>query len=135
GFLRLAAEPWGRAEEVSIDYAVMEKSSRLSVVPFAGGRSDLGGWDAVWREAGPDGCGVVTSGGATAIDCDGSLLRSEAESLEVVGIGLKDIIAVAMPDAVLVAHMDRAQDVKRAVEALKAKKARQAQTFPRDFRP
>lgn len=135
GFLRLAAEPWGRVEEVSIDYAVMEKSARLSVVPFAGGWSDLGGWDSVWREAGPDGRGVVTSGGATAIDCDGSLLRSEAESLEVVGIGLKDIIAVAMPDAVLVAHMDRAQDVKRAVEALKAKQARQAQTFPRDFRP
>jgi mannose-1-phosphate guanylyltransferase/mannose-6-phosphate isomerase len=62
-------------------------------------------------------------------------LRSEAEGLELVGIGLRDIIAVAMPDAVLVAHMDRAQDVKRAVEVLKAAKAKQAQIFPRDFRP
>jgi mannose-1-phosphate guanylyltransferase/mannose-6-phosphate isomerase len=135
GFLRLAADPWGKARDISIDYAVMERADHLSVVPFAAGWSDLGGWDAVWREAGPDAQGVVTSAGATAIDCTHTLLRSEAETLELVGIGLKDIIAVAMPDAVLVAHMDRAQDVKKAVEALKARKAKQAQIFPRDFRP
>lgn len=135
GFLRLAPGPWSKAEDISIDYAVMEKSENLSVVPFTSGWSDLGGWDAVWREAGPDSAGVVVSSNATAIDCSDTLLRSESDSLELVGIGLKDIIAVAMPDAVLVAHMDRAQDVKRAVEALKARKAKQAQVFPRDFRP
>lgn len=135
GFLRLAAEPWGQAEEISVDYAVMEKSDRLSVVPFAAGWSDLGGWDAVWREAGPDAAGVVVSDHATAIDCEATLLRSESETVELVGIGLKNIIAVAMPDAVLVADMGRAQDVKKAVEVLKARKARQAQIFPRDFRP
>ncbi|NTT87275.1 mannose-1-phosphate guanylyltransferase/mannose-6-phosphate isomerase [Tabrizicola fusiformis] len=135
GFLRLAPGPWAQAQDISIDFAIMEKSDRLSVVPFAAGWSDLGGWDAVWREAGPDAAGVVTSAHATAIDCADTLLRSEAEGLELVGIGLRDIIAVAMPDAVLVAHMDRAQDVKRAVEVLKAAKAKQAQIFPRDFRP
>jgi mannose-1-phosphate guanylyltransferase/mannose-6-phosphate isomerase len=135
GFLRLAPGPWAQAQDISIDFAVMEKSDRLSVAPFAAGWSDLGGWDAVWREAGPDAAGVVTSAHATAIDCADTLLRSEAEGLELVGIGLRDIIAVAMPDAVLVAHMDRAQDVKRAVEVLKAAKAKQAQIFPRDFRP
>lgn len=135
GFLRLDPEAWSKAKDISIDYAVMEKSSNLSVVPFAAGWSDLGGWDAVWREAGPDERGVVVSDHATAIDCTGTLLRSESESLELVGIGLKDIIAVAMSDAVLVAHMDRAQDVKKAVEALKAKRAKQAQVFPKDFRP
>jgi mannose-1-phosphate guanylyltransferase/mannose-6-phosphate isomerase len=135
GFLRLAPAPWSRVREISIDYAVMEKSDRLSVVPFAAGWSDLGGWDAVWREAGPDARGVVTAGNATAIDCDHTLLRAESETLELVGIGLDNIIAVAMPDAVLVASMDRAQDVKQAVEALRARKARQAHQFPRDFRP
>lgn len=135
GFLRLAPEAWGKAKDISIDYAVMEKSDRLSVVRFESGWSDLGGWDAVWRETGPDGLGVVTSDHATSIDCQNTLLRSESERLELVGIGLKDIIAVAMPDAVLVAHMDRAQDVKKAVDALKAKKVSQAQIFPRDFRP
>ena len=104
-------------------------------MPYKGAWSDLGGWDAVWREAGPDENGVVTAGHATAIDCENSLIRSEDEGLEVVGIGLKDVIAVAMPDAVLVADSRRAQDVKRAVAALKAKAAKQATEFPKDHRP
>ena len=135
GFLRLDPASWAGAEDISIDYAVMERASNLSVVPFSAGWSDLGGWDAVWREAGPDADGVVTSGEATAIDCTNTLLRSDSERLEVVGIGLDNIMAVAMNDAVLVAPMDRAQDVKKAVAALKDKGAAQATTFPKDHRP
>jgi mannose-1-phosphate guanylyltransferase/mannose-6-phosphate isomerase len=135
GFLRLAPGPWSQVEDISIDYAVMEKSPDLSVVPFTGGWSDLGGWDAVWREGGPDAAGNVTSDHATAIDCRNTLLRSENPAVELVGIGLEDLIAVAMPDAVLVARADRAQDVKLAVTALKARGAPQAETLPRDFRP
>jgi mannose-1-phosphate guanylyltransferase/mannose-6-phosphate isomerase len=135
GFLRLDPKSWAQVEDISVDYAVMEKADNLSVVPFAGGWSDLGGWDAVWRETGPDSAGVVTTGHATAIDCTDTLLRSEADRLEVVGIGLDNIIAVAMPDAVLVAHKDRAQDVKQAVAALKKKGAAQATAFPKDHRP
>ena len=135
GFTRLAPEPWSALEDISIDYAVMERADNLSVVPYGGAWSDLGGWDAVWRDGGPDENGVVTAGPATALDCDGTLLRAEDGSQELVGIGLKDIIAVAMPDAVLVAHKDRAQDVKKAVNALKEKGAVQAETLPRDYRP
>lgn len=135
GFLRLAPEPWSEVADISIDYAVMEKADNLSVVPFKGAWSDLGGWDAVWREAGPDGRGVVTTGEATAIDCDDTLLRSDSEHLEVVGIGLKNIMAIAMNDAVLVADTSRAQDVKLAVAALKEKRAPQATMFPKDHRP
>ncbi|CUH43018.1 mannose-1-phosphate guanylyltransferase/mannose-6-phosphate isomerase [Ruegeria atlantica] len=135
GFLRLDPESWAQAEDISIDYAVMEKATNLSVVPFGAAWSDLGGWDAVWREGGPDSQGVVTSGGATAIDCQNSLLRSDSEQLEIVGIGLDNIIAVAMNDAVLVADASRAQDVKKAVSALKEKGAAQATTFPKDHRP
>ncbi|MFV1492989.1 mannose-1-phosphate guanylyltransferase/mannose-6-phosphate isomerase [Phaeobacter sp. JH18-32] len=135
GFLRLDPDAWDGAADISIDYAVMERAENLAVVPYAGGWSDLGGWDAVWRESGPDGDGIVTQGRATAIECSNSLLRSEDDGLEVVGIGLKDVIAVAMPDAVLVAHASRAQDVKQAVSALKAKSARQAEAFPKDHRP
>jgi mannose-1-phosphate guanylyltransferase/mannose-1-phosphate guanylyltransferase/mannose-6-phosphate isomerase len=135
GFFRLDPAAWAGCPEISIDYAVMEKADNLTVVPFAAGWSDLGGWDAVWREAGPDENGVVTAGHATAIDCVNSLIRSEDEGLEVVGIGLKDVIAVAMPDAVLVADSRRAQDVKQAVAALKAKSAKQATDFPKDHRP
>ncbi|AFO93611.1 mannose-1-phosphate guanylyltransferase/mannose-6-phosphate isomerase (plasmid) [Phaeobacter inhibens] len=135
GFLRLDPAAWDGAADISIDYAVMERAENLAVVPYAGGWSDLGGWDAVWRESGPDGDGIVTQGRATAIECSNSLLRSEDDGLEVVGIGLKDVIAVAMPDAVLVADASRAQEVKKAVAALKAKSARQAEAFPKDHRP
>ena len=135
GFLRLAPGAWSGAEDISIDYAVMEKATNLSVVPFDSGWSDLGGWDAVWRESGPDADGVVVSEHATAIDCRNTLLRSESERLEVVGIGLENIMAVAMNDAVLVADMSRAQDVKKAVAALKEKQSPQATAFPKDHRP
>jgi mannose-1-phosphate guanylyltransferase/mannose-6-phosphate isomerase len=134
-FLRLAPGPWAECDEISVDYAVMEKADNLTVVPYGGAWSDLGGWDAVWRESGPDAGGTVTSGPATAIDCAGTLLRAEDSQQVLVGIGLEDVIAVAMPDAVLVAHKDRAQDVKQAVAALKAQGAKQAETLPRDYRP
>jgi mannose-1-phosphate guanylyltransferase/mannose-6-phosphate isomerase len=135
GFTRLDPDAWKNLDDISIDYAVMEQASNLTVVPFGGAWSDLGGWDAVWRETGPDEDGVVTTGPATAIGCKDSLLRAEDDQQQLVGIGLNDIIAVAMPDAVLVAHRDRAQDVKTAVSALKAKGAAQAETLPRDYRP
>ena len=135
GFLRLAAEPWAQADDISIDYAVMEHADNLTVVPFAAGWSDLGGWDAVWRETPRDERGVATTGAATALDCDDTLLRSEDDTLEVVGIGLKNTIVVAMPDAVLVADASRSQDVKKAVALLKAKSAKQATMFPKDHRP
>lgn len=135
GFTRLAADPWGALDDISIDYAIMEKASNLAVMPYTGRWSDLGGWDAVRREAGPDANGNVCSDHATAIDCTGTLLRSENPDQELVGIGLTDIVAVAMPDAVLVAHASEAQRVKDAVAALKAQGRPQAVQLPVDYRP
>ncbi|SFR56053.1 mannose-1-phosphate guanylyltransferase / mannose-6-phosphate isomerase [Yoonia tamlensis] len=133
GFLRLAPEPWAEAPAISIDYAVMEKADNLAVVPFDGSWSDLGDWAAVWRETQTD--GLALAGPATAIDCTNSMLRSEVGTQAIVGIGLHDIIAIAMPDAVLVTHKDRAQDVKKAVAILTEKAAPQATRFPKDHRP
>ena len=135
GFLRLAPEPWSELKDISIDYAIMEKAQNLVAVPYASKWSDLGGWDAVWAESSPDTLGNVTSETAHAIECANSLLRSESSGQQVVGIGLNDIIAIAMPDAVLVAPRDRAQDVKKAVEMLKSKDITQAEVFPKDHRP
>ena len=135
GFLRLAAEPWSKLEDISIDYAIMEKARKLVAVPYASKWSDLGGWDAVWSESKPDASGNVTSESAHVIECSNSLLRSESISQQVVGIGLDNIVAIAMPDAVLVASKERAQDVKKAVELLKSKDIAQAEIFPKDHRP
>jgi mannose-1-phosphate guanylyltransferase/mannose-6-phosphate isomerase len=134
-FLRLGEEAFAQAPSLSIDYAVMEKASRLAAMPYEGAWSDLGSWDAVWQEFGPDAEGNVTQGAATAIDCEGTLLRSEAPGLELVGIGLRDLVAVAMPDAVLIAPRSEAQRVKEGVEALKAKGKHQADTYPVAHRP
>ena len=135
GFTCLAAEPWARLKDISIDYAVMEHAPNLSVMPYGGYWSDLGDWQAIWREGEADSFGVVTDGPSTALDCKNTLLLATSETQELVAMGLKDIVAVAMPDAVLVAHKDRAQDVKIAVAKLKAKGAAQAETLPRDYRP
>lgn len=135
GFLRLNPAAWASAPSISVDYAVMERAPNLSVVAYDAGWNDLGDWDAVGREMGPDAQGVAMSEGVTAIDCADSMLRSESENLELVGIGLRDIIVVAMSDAVLVADKARAQDVKQAVAALKEKGAKQAEAFARDHRP
>ncbi len=131
GFIRLAAKPWRKADNISVDYAVMEHAPNLSVIPFDAFWSDLGGWDAVWRESNPDEKGVVAAIGATAIDCENTLLRADSKHIEIVGIGLKNIIAIAMDDAVLIADLNNAQDVKRAVSALKSKGAIQAMDFNR----
>lgn len=135
GFLRLAPAPWAQLPDISIDYAVMERAGNLAVVPFRSAWSDLGDWDAVRREAAPDATGVVTAGRVTAIDCADTLLRSEDEGLELVGLGLTNIVAVAMPDAVLIADASRAQDVKDAVVALKRDNVRQATMAAKDHRP
>ena len=135
-FLRLAPEPWSRAEAISIDYAIMERADNLTVVPFAAGWSDLGDWEAVWREAAdPDASGNVRRGEVVALDCVGSLLRSETEGQVLVAIGMTDIVAIAMQDAVLIAPRSRAQEVKAAVAALKSARLRQAESFLRDHRP
>ena len=133
GFTRLDPKAWADVQAISLDYAIMEKSDNLSVVPYSGRWSDLGDWAAVWRET--EAGGLSLSGPATNIDCVNTLLRSEVEGQAIVGIGLENIVAVAMPDAVLIAHKDRAQDVKQAVAQLKEKQAPQAEAFPKDHRP
>ena len=135
GFFRLAAEPWVKSEKISLDYAIMEKIESLSVVAYSAGWNDLGGWDAVWLEQGPNAEGVVANANTTSIDCKNVLLRSENDSQHLVGLGLENVIAIAMPDAVLVANKDRAQDIQLAVSALKAQGVDQAETFPKDHRP
>ena len=135
GFLRLSTESWSMLDNVSIDYAIMEKAQNLVAVPYASKWSDLGGWNAVWSESNRDLLGNVLSDTAHAIECSNSLLRSESSSQQVVGIGLTDIMAIAMPDAVLIAPKQRAQDVNKAVELLKTKQIAQAEIFPKDYRP
>lgn len=134
-FIRLDTKNWRNAPEISIDYAIMEKLDNLMAVPFYEKWSDLGGWDVIHQEMLPDSNGVSLSNNAHAIDCRNTLLRSESGSQEIIGLGLDDVIAVSMPDAVLVVHKDKVQNIKQVVGDLKKKGVPQATTFPRDYRP
>ncbi len=135
GFTRIDPALWQGVPEDSIDYAIMEKAGNVSVVRFDSHWSDLGSWEAVWQESSRDANGNALSAHATAIECNGSLLRSENDAIELVGIGLQNIVAVAMSDAVMVADISDSQNVKQAVNMLKARGASQATQLPVDYRP
>ncbi len=133
-FLRLGEAEYAQSPDISIDYAIMERVEGL-VVPVDCGWNDLGSWKTVWQESPRDDAQVAAGDNALAIDCRDTLLRSDSPDVQLVGIGLTGIVAVATGDAVLVADMERGQDVRRAVEALKARGAPQATDFPRCYRP
>lgn len=135
GFFRLDAEAYGTANAISFDYAVMEKAEKVMAVPLDCGWSDLGAWDAIWQVSDADPSGVATSGAVTAIDCSDTYLRSEDDAMHLVGLGLENVVAVAMRDAVLVADKSRAQDVKAVVSTLRAAEVAQADDYPRFYRP
>lgn len=134
-FVRLEKSNWDNCDNISVDYAIMEKAKNLVVVPYRGSWSDLGGWDAVWELMSPDSNGVALSENAHSLNCKNTLLRSENNSQEIIGIGLNNIIAIAMPDAVLVVNKENSQDVKEAVTILKNSRVKQAEIFPVDHRP
>ena len=135
GFTRFDRSAWARSPGISVDYAIMEKAANLAVMPYAGGWVDLGDWSRVWLESGPDTAGNVCSAGATAIDCAGSLLRSEASGLHVVGLGLEDILVIATADAVLVAPRSASGRVGEVVARLKQDDVPQAIASARELRP
>ena len=134
GFLRLDGAAYGAVRAQSFDYAVMEKAESISVVPVDAGWSDLGSWSSLHAALSADGANVE-AGRVTAIDCENSLLRSEDDTIHLVGLGLKNTVAVAMRDAVLVADMAHSQKVKQVVETLRRDKVAQADDYPRFHRP
>ncbi|MDY1546808.1 mannose-1-phosphate guanylyltransferase/mannose-6-phosphate isomerase [Luteibacter sahnii] len=118
-FTRLQADAFATAPSDSIDYAVMEKTSRAAVVPVSCGWSDIGSWDALWLAAERDGDGNHLEGDVIAVDTKGSFIRSHERHL-VATIGLDDVVVVTTPDATLVARRDASQHVKNIVEQLKS---------------
>ncbi|MDX8411650.1 MAG: mannose-1-phosphate guanylyltransferase/mannose-6-phosphate isomerase [Mariprofundaceae bacterium] len=108
---------FGRMPSISIDYGVLERSSRVRLVPCDIGWSDVGSWDAVHEIADRDEHENAVAGDVLAIDCRNSLLRSEGRLLA--AIGLDDIVAVETADAVLLARRGESQRVREVVDVLK----------------
>ncbi len=101
----------------SIDYTVMERTSKAVVVPLDAGWSDVGSWTALWDIAARDGDGNAIVGDVTAIDTKNSYIRSDSRLVTVAG--LENVVVVETPDAVLVTTIDNGQSVKTIVDMLK----------------
>jgi mannose-1-phosphate guanylyltransferase/mannose-6-phosphate isomerase len=133
-FLRLAAEPFGRAPKKSIDYAVMERTSLAAVLPADMEWSDVGSWDAVWDNLDHDSAGNAVSGPVVTLDSRNNLIRSEDGVLTAL-VGIDNAVVIATGDAVLVAARDKAENVKALVEELKSQNRREAVEHRRIYRP
>ncbi len=132
-FLRLGPT-FAAAAALPFDKAVMERGPGW-VVPMDCGWSDLGTWRSVWQHSGRDADGLALSGPARGLDCADTLLMSADPGVEVVGIGLRNIAAIATGDAVLIADLDSGQSVAAAAAQLRAEGVRQGTGFPRCERP
>jgi mannose-1-phosphate guanylyltransferase / mannose-6-phosphate isomerase len=112
---------------------VMERTSLGSVLPLEAGWSDVGSWSALWETADRDPAGNVLRGRVIGEDVRNCYLRSEHRL--VVGLGVEDLVVVETDDVVLVAHRDRAQDIKRVVGQLEAVGAPESRAHRRIYRP
>ncbi len=132
-FVRLDKSAIESCRADSIDYAVMEKTTRAAVVPLAAGWSDVGSWASLQDALPPDAAGNVTRGDVVAEGSSNCLLYSTDRL--VAAIGLDEHVVIETKDAVMVAPKRRVQDVKRLVERLK-KSGRTEPTLHREvFRP
>ncbi len=132
-FIRLAPEPFRACPNISLDYAVAERTTRAAVAPADLGWSDVGSWGALWEMGEKDAGGNVAQGDVlleSATDC---YVRSDGVLTAVVG--LADAVVVVTKDAVLAMHRDHAQDVKRVVERLKQAGRHEAVAHNRVYRP
>lgn len=133
-YIRLDAAMFGNCPDVSVDYAVMERTGRAAVVPAADlGWNDVGSWSAVYEIAESDAHGNVLTGDVMTESVSNSYIR--AEHRMVAAIGLSDVVIVETADAVLVAHRDHAQDVKKIVGQLSASGRSESVTHRRVVRP
>lgn len=115
-FTRINREAFAACPEDSIDYAVMEKAERVAVVSLDAGWSDLGSWSALWEVSSKTAAGNACRGDVVLEDTANSLVH--ADHRLVAAVGVTDMVIVETKDAVLVAHRDRVQDVKKIVSRL-----------------
>jgi mannose-1-phosphate guanylyltransferase/mannose-6-phosphate isomerase len=132
-FVRLDEKAFLASPSESIDYAVMENTDDAVVVEADIGWSDIGSWTALYQAGQPNAEGDVTVGDVHIDDVHNCYVR--AEHRLVAAVGVKDLIIVETSDAVLVTHKDRSQDVKRVVDALKAKHRDEYLVHKRVYRP
>ena len=115
-FYYLDAKLFSDCKKDSIDYAVMERTPKAVVVPMDAGWSDIGSWAALLECCERDEAGNVLIGNITACNVKNAYMRVDSKKL--ITIGVKDIVVVESDDAILVAHKDASEELKKIVEKL-----------------
>ena len=132
-FIRLGEESFSKSPNISIDYAVMEKTKLAAVVPLKSGWSDVGSWSALWESFDRDQNNNASHGDVVEEDCNGCFIH--AGNRLVAAVGMNDHVIVETSDAVLVAPRSRAQDVKKIVDRLKQDNRDEVDIHPKVYRP
>lgn len=132
-FIRVETESFEHSPSDSIDYAVMEKTTKAFVVPLDAGWSDVGSWSSLWEAFPQDENNNVIIGDVITDSVHNSYIHSENRLFTV--LGLDDVVVVETHDAIMVAHKDQAQEVKKIVEALNKQERKEVLTHRKCYRP
>lgn len=139
-FLRVDKTAFMLCPSNSIDYAVMERLTEHRnllppgvVIPLSAGWSDVGAWDSLWQVLPKDESGNVVQGDVLLHECQNTLVISDNRLVACVGVG--DLVVIETPDAILVAHKDKTQDVKKIVDMLKRSERAEVLLHRKIYRP
>jgi len=132
-FIRLEEEAFKSSPSDSIDYALMEKSTNVIVVPFAGGWKDIGSWSALYDIGVSDDNGNIIKGDVIARETTNSYIF--APNRMIVTIGVDDLVVIDTADVTLISSKEKAHEVKSIVDYLEVKGRDQAQSHRKVYRP
>lgn len=132
-FIRLPEKEFSQCKDISVDYALMEKTSHAWMVPLNAQWSDLGSWESLWETAEKDASGNVSTGDVLLSSCENSLFYSETRL--VAAVGVRDLVVVDTDDALLVVDKGKTQDVKLIVDQLKSLNRSEASLHRKVHRP
>ncbi len=133
GFQRINEKIFERCESISIDYAVMEKTTLAAVVPMNAGWSDIGSWQSLWEQAKQDENGNAIFGDVIAVETNACYIHSEGRLIAT--LGLKDTIVVETSDAILVANKDSTQNVRQIIKMLSTDNRSEEHSHRNIYRP
>lgn len=132
-FTRVDTDVFAACPDDSIDYAVMEKTADAVMVPLDAGWSDIGSWSALWDVSPKDTHGNVFKGDVLSQASQNSYVHADSRLVTLVGVD--DLVVVETKDAVLVAHKDKVQDVKKIVEQIKHRSRQEHINHREVYRP
>lgn len=132
-FVRIDEILFSGCRKVSVDYAVMERTERAVVIPYPGKWNDVGAWSAVWDISSKDSAGNVAPTSALALDSRNCFVHGDRRLVTLLGVD--DLMVIDTPDALLVAHRDKVQDIKALVGQLHLSHRTETHQHREVFRP